>query len=106
MKSLRETQWVKILSLLVLRSCEWIASLFHVVLVMPGVNPDAEGKDVVDPLFQVIFLFLFSRDGFTSRKAVRSKVLVSWNVDKLEVEKKDGCNLAVHGCIWLHIQVA
>jgi hypothetical protein len=33
MEVLHEHQWVKVLSLLVLRSCEWTASLFHAVLV-------------------------------------------------------------------------
>ena len=80
MKVLCKTQWVKILSLLVLCSYEWIALLFYIVLalfVMPGVNPDAKGKDVINSLFQVVFIFIFSRDGFTPRKAVSSEVLVS-----------------------------
>jgi len=33
MEVLHEYQWVCFLSLLVLRFCEWTASLFHVVLV-------------------------------------------------------------------------
>ena len=33
LEHLHEHPWVKVLSLLVLRPCEWTASLFHVVLV-------------------------------------------------------------------------
>jgi len=37
---------------------------------LPCVDPDAEGKDVVDPFFQVAFIFVFTGDGFVLREAV------------------------------------
>jgi len=40
--------------------------------VLPGVNPDAEGKDVVDPFFWIAFIFIFTRDRFTLGEAIWS----------------------------------
>ena len=68
------------------------------------VDPDAEGKDFVDPFFGVIF-FIFAGDGFASQETVGSLMLVCWNVDKFEVEKEDCCDPPVHGGIWLHVGV-
>jgi len=42
----------------------------EVLDVLPGVEPDAKGKDVVDPFFRITFVVVFTRDGFVSREAI------------------------------------
>jgi hypothetical protein len=54
--------------------------------VLPGVNPDAEGKDVTDPFFWVAIVFIFSRDGFASGEAIWSEVAAGRNVNELEIK--------------------
>lgn len=69
------------------------------------VEPDAEGEDFVDPIFWVFFFIVFTGDGFASRKTIGALVLVSRNVNELEVEKADCCDPSVHGSVWLHVRV-
>jgi hypothetical protein len=75
------------------------------MLVWLGVGPDAEGKDFVYPVFWVIIFIIFTQDWFASRKAIWAKVLLSWDMDKLEVEELDSSNPSVHCSIWLDIWV-
>jgi len=58
----------------------------EVLYVLPGVNPGAEGKGVIDPFFRVASVFIFSRDGFASGEAIWSEVAAGWNVNELEVK--------------------
>jgi hypothetical protein len=67
------------------------------MLAWSGVGPDAEGKDFVYPVF--------TWDWFMLRKAIRTKVFLSRDMDELEVKELDGSNPSVHCCVQLDIQV-
>ena len=54
--------------------------------VLPSVDPDAESENVVNPFFWIVFVFVFTRDGFASGEAVRSVVAVSWDMNKFKVK--------------------
>ena len=73
----------------------------HALMV---VDPDAKGKDFVDPVFGVVF-FVFAGDGFASRETVGALMLVCRNMDEFEVEKEDCCDPSVHGSVWLHVRI-
>jgi hypothetical protein len=72
---------------------------------LPGVGPDAEGEDVVNPVFWVTIVYIFARDGFVSGETIWSCVFFSWDMNESEVKQEDCCDPAVYGCIWLHVGV-
>jgi hypothetical protein len=86
--------------------CLCLAGLdFAGLCLLPGVDPDAKGKDFIDPLFWVSIVVVFARDGLASREAIGAKVLLCRDMNQLEVEEEDRGNPAVYGCIWLHVGV-
>ena len=80
-------------------------AVLQVLKGLPSVDPNAEGEDVVDPVFRIFVFVVFARDGFASRQAIRALVLVGWDVDKLEVKEHDCSNPAVYSCVRLHVRV-
>jgi hypothetical protein len=75
------------------------------VCVQPSGLSDAKGEDVVNPCFRVIILIFLAVCGLVPREAVRSLVLVSWDVDKFKIEQEYGGDPSVDGHVGLYIGV-
>jgi hypothetical protein len=69
--------------------------------VKPTYHPEAKCERAVDPIFRVVFVFIFTFYWLSTRQAIRSIMLFCRNMDKLEVEEENGGNPPIDGRIGL-----
>ena len=54
--------------------------------VEPTYHPEAESERSINPIFWVVFIVVFTVHRFSPREAIRSVVLLGWDMDEFEAE--------------------
>jgi hypothetical protein len=69
--------------------------------VKPTYHPEAKCGHAANPIFWVVFVFIFTFYWLSMRQAVGSMMLFCQNMDKLEVEEENGSNPLIDGHVGL-----